>query len=96
VTLRDGREIAADLVLVGIGVESVPTVADRLWAAVGCGASRSTPTAVPRRPACFAQATRRCNGAAATAAPIRVETWANAQNQAISVAANMIGQGKRI
>jgi len=31
----------------------------------------------------------RCHGRA-----IRVETWANAQNQAISVAANMIGEAK--
>ena len=91
VTLRDGREIAADLVLVGIGVESVPTVADSLGlpSAAGIAVDASGRTAAPGV-FCAGDAAlqwSRCHGRA-----IRVETWANAQNQAISVAANMIGE----
>jgi p-cumate 2,3-dioxygenase ferredoxin reductase component len=93
VRLSDGREIAADLVLVGIGVEPVATLAERLGlpsaggiAVDGCG--RTTAADV----FCAGDAAlqwSRCHGRA-----IRVETWANAQNQAIAVAANMIGEPK--
>ena len=91
VRLCDGREIAADLVLVGIGVESVPTVADRIGlpSAAGIAVDSNGRTAAPGV-FCAGDAAlqwSRCHGRA-----IRVETWANAQNQAISVAANMIGQ----
>ena len=91
VTLRDGREIAADLVLVGIGVESVPTLAESLGlpSAAGIAVDASGRTAAPGV-FCAGDAAlqwSRCHGRA-----IRVETWANAQNQAISVAANMIGE----
>ncbi|WP_199805485.1 NAD(P)/FAD-dependent oxidoreductase [Bradyrhizobium lablabi] len=91
VTLCDGRMIAADLVLVGIGVESVPTVADRLGlpSATGIAVDANGRTAAPGV-FCAGDAAlqwSRCHGRA-----IRVETWANAQNQAISVAANMIGE----
>ena len=91
VTLCDGREIAADLVLVGIGVESVPTVADRLGlpSAAGIAVDANGRTAAPGV-FCAGDAAlqwSRCHGRA-----IRVETWANAQNQAISVAANMIAE----
>src|SRR6266566_7129642 len=93
VKLRDGREIAADLVLVGIGVEPVATVADRLGLpmAGGIAVDACGRTAAPDV-FCAGDAAlqfSRCHGRA-----IRVETWANAQNQAIAVAANMIGEPK--
>jgi p-cumate 2,3-dioxygenase ferredoxin reductase component len=91
VMLADGRTIAADLVLVGIGVEPVPTVAERLGlpsaggiAVDACGRTAAAEVF------CAGDAAlqfSRCHGRA-----IRVETWANAQNQAIAVAANMIGE----
>jgi p-cumate 2,3-dioxygenase ferredoxin reductase subunit len=93
VKLGDGREIAADLVLVGIGVEPVGTVAERLGlptaggiAVDACGRTAAADIF------CAGDAAlqfSRCHGRA-----IRVETWANAQNQAISVASNMIGEPK--
>ncbi|MBR0895951.1 FAD-dependent oxidoreductase [Bradyrhizobium tropiciagri] len=89
--LSDGTEIAADLVLVGIGVEPVATVAERLGlpAAGGIAVDSCGRTAAPEV-FCAGDAAlqwSRCHGRA-----IRVETWANAQNQAIAVAANMIGE----
>jgi p-cumate 2,3-dioxygenase ferredoxin reductase subunit len=93
VTLSDGGEIAADLVLVGIGVEPVSTVAERLGlpSAGGITVDACGRTAAPDV-FCAGDAAlqfSRCHGRA-----IRVETWANAQNQAISVAGNMIGEPK--
>jgi p-cumate 2,3-dioxygenase ferredoxin reductase subunit len=85
--------IEADLVLVGIGVEPVPTVADRLGlpsqggiAVDACGRTAASGVF------CAGDAAlqwSRCHDRA-----IRVETWANAQNQAILVAGNMIGETK--
>ena len=86
-------DIAADLVLVGIGVEPVATVAERLGlssaggiAVDACGRTAASDIF------CAGDAAlqwSRCHGRA-----IRVETWANAQNQAIAVAGNMIGEPK--
>ena len=83
----------AEGVLVGIGVEPVPTVAERLGLPSQGGIAVD---ACGRTAACgvfcagdAALQWSRCHGRA-----IRVETWANAQNQAISVAANMIGEVK--
>jgi p-cumate 2,3-dioxygenase ferredoxin reductase subunit len=93
VQLSNGEAIEADLVLVGIGVEPVRTVAERLGlpsqagiAVDACGRTAASGVF------CAGDAAlqwSRCHGRA-----IRVETWANAQNQAISVAANMIGEAK--
>lgn len=93
VRLSNGEAIGADLVLVGIGVEPVPTVAERLGlpsqggiAVDACGRTAASGVF------CAGDAAlqwSRCHGRA-----IRVETWANAQNQAISVAGNMIGETK--
>jgi p-cumate 2,3-dioxygenase ferredoxin reductase subunit len=93
IRLSNGEEIEADLVLVGIGVEPVPTVAERLGlpSAGGIAVDACGRTAAPDV-FCAGDAAlqwSRCHGRA-----IRVETWANAQNQAISVAANMIGEPK--
>ena len=93
VKLSDGSEIVADLVLVGIGVEPVANVAESLGlqsrggiAVDACGRTEA--------PGVFcagdaALQFSRCHGRT-----IRVETWANAQNQAIAVAGNMIGEPK--
>jgi p-cumate 2,3-dioxygenase ferredoxin reductase component len=93
VTLSNDTDIAADLVLVGIGVEPVATVAERLGLASAGGIAVD---ACGRTAAsdifCAGDAAlqwSRCHGRA-----IRVETWANAQNQAIAVAGNMIGEPK--
>ena len=93
VRLSNGDEIDADMVLVGIGVEPVPTVAEALGlpsaggiAVDACG--RTSAAGV----FCAGDAAlqwSRCHGRA-----IRVETWANAQNQAIAVAGNMIGEAR--
>jgi len=93
VKLSDGSEIAADLVLVGIGVEPVAILAERLGlpcrggiAVDACGRTEAPDVF------CAGDAAlqfSRCHGRA-----IRVETWANAQNQAIAVAGNMIGEPK--
>ena len=93
VKLSNGTEIAADLVLVGIGVEPVATVAERLGlpTAGGITVDACGRTAAPDV-FCAGDAAlqwSRCHGGA-----IRVETWANAQNQAIAVAHNMIGEAK--
>ena len=93
IKLSNGAEIAADLVLIGIGVEPVATVADRLGlpSAGGIAIDACGRTAAPDV-FCAGDAAlqwSRCHGRA-----IRVETWANAQNQAIAVAGNMIGEPK--
>jgi p-cumate 2,3-dioxygenase ferredoxin reductase subunit len=91
VRLSNGNEIAADLVLVGIGVEPVSILAEGLGlpcrggiAIDSCGRTGAPDVF------CAGDAAlqfSRCHGRA-----IRVETWANAQNQAIAVAGNMIGE----
>lgn len=90
VKLGNGETIEADLVLVGIGVEPVPTVAERLGlpsqGGIAVDASGRTAASDVFCAGDAALQWSRCHGRA-----IRVETWANAQNQAISVAANMIG-----
>jgi len=93
VRLSNGVEIKADIVLIGIGVEPVPTVAERLGlpSAGGIAVEACGRTAAPGV-FCAGDAAlqwSRCHGRA-----IRVETWANAQNQAISVAGNMIGESR--
>ncbi|MCC8935766.1 FAD-dependent oxidoreductase [Bradyrhizobium sp. Arg68] len=91
VTLSNGAEIAADLVLIGIGVCPSSDLASRLGLPVadGIAVDACGRTAAPGI-FCAGDAAlqwSRCHGRA-----IRVETWANAQNQAIAVAANMIGE----
>jgi p-cumate 2,3-dioxygenase ferredoxin reductase subunit len=91
VQLSNGTEIVADLVLVGIGVTPSSDLATRLGlpTADGIAVDACGRTAVSGV-FCAGDAAlqwSRCHGRA-----IRVETWANAQNQAIAVAANMIGE----
>lgn len=93
VTLSNGTEIAADLVLVGIGVTPSADLAVRLGLPVadGIAVDACGRTAAPGIFCAgdVALQRSRCHGRA-----IRVETWANAQNQAISVAGNMIGESR--
>jgi p-cumate 2,3-dioxygenase ferredoxin reductase subunit len=89
VRLSNGAEIAAGLVLVGIGVIPSGDLAERLSlpASGGIAVDAGGRTAAPAI-FCAGDAAlqwSRCHGRA-----IRVETWANAQNQAIAVAANMV------
>jgi p-cumate 2,3-dioxygenase ferredoxin reductase subunit len=91
VRLSNGSEIAADLVLVGIGVEPVAVPAEGFGLSCGGGIEVDScgRTGAPDV-FCAGDAAlqfSRCHGRA-----IRVETWANAQNQAIAVAGNMIGE----
>jgi p-cumate 2,3-dioxygenase ferredoxin reductase subunit len=93
VQLSNGAAIEADLVLVGIGVEPVPTVAERLGlpshggiAVDACGRTAA--------PGVFCAGDAALQWSRSHGRAIRVETWANAQNQAISVAGNMIGEAK--
>jgi p-cumate 2,3-dioxygenase ferredoxin reductase subunit len=93
VRLSNGAEIAADLVLVGIGVAPSSDLAERfgLPTAGGIAVDACGRTAAPDI-FCAGDAAlqwSRCHGRA-----IRVETWANAQNQAIAVAANMVSEVK--
>ena len=90
--LSNGREVPADEVLIGIGVEPADTVARRIGLSVngGIAVDARGRTAAPNV-FCAGDAAlqwSRCHGRA-----IRVETWANAQNQAVNVARNMIGEG---
>ena len=91
VLLNTGVEIAADLVLVGIGVIPSDDLAKCLGLPIvdGIAVDSCGRTAAPDIFCAgdVAQQWSRCHGRA-----IRVETWANAQNQAIAVAANMIGE----
>jgi p-cumate 2,3-dioxygenase ferredoxin reductase subunit len=94
VKLGDGHEIGADLVLIGIGVEPVASVAGHLGLPTTAGGIAVDACGRTAAPDVFcagdvALQFSRCHGRA-----IRVETWANAQNQAISVAANMVGEPK--
>jgi p-cumate 2,3-dioxygenase ferredoxin reductase subunit len=80
-------------VLVGIGVVPSSDLAERLGlpTAGGIAVDACGRTAAPDI-FCAGDAAlqwSRCHGRA-----IRVETWANAQNQAIAVAANMVGEVK--
>jgi p-cumate 2,3-dioxygenase ferredoxin reductase subunit len=91
VQLSNGAEITADLVLVGIGVLPSSDLAERLGlhAAGGIAVDVRGRTSAPDIFCAGDVALQwsRCHGRA-----IRVETWANAQNQAIAVAGNMIGE----
>lgn len=93
VVLSNGETIECDLVLVGIGVEPVDGIARQI------GLSGQEGIRVDNRGRTEAEGIfcagdvalqwSRCHDRA-----VRVETWANAQNQAIAVAHNMIGNDK--
>lgn len=91
--LATGAEIPADLVLVGIGVEPIATVAERLGlsAKAGIAVDACGRTAAPD---VFCAGDAALQWSRFHGRDIRVETWANAQNQAIAVAGNMLGEHK--
>ncbi|MGO9357976.1 MAG: NAD(P)/FAD-dependent oxidoreductase [Xanthobacteraceae bacterium] len=93
VRLSDGTELAADAILVGVGVDPAAGLAPALGLTVDGGIAVD---------ACGATAIEAiyCAGDIALqwspwhGRRMRVETWANAQNQAISTARNMVGAGR--
>lgn len=93
VRLSNGADIPADLVLIGIGVEPVTTVAERLGLPVTAGIAVDAcgRTAAPE---VFCAGDAALQWSRFHGRDIRVETWANAQNQAIAVAGNMVGEQK--
>ena len=93
VQLSNGADIAADLVLVGIGVIPSSDLADRLGlpTAGGIAVDACGRTAAPD---VFCAGDAALQWSRCHARSIRVETWANAQNQAIAVAGNMVGEIK--
>jgi NADPH-dependent 2,4-dienoyl-CoA reductase/sulfur reductase-like enzyme len=90
VRLTNGAELKADIILVGIGVDPTSAIARDLGlsADTGIAVDALGRTAAPNvfSAGDVSLQWSRCHDRA-----IRVETWANAQNQAICVAGNMIG-----
>lgn len=90
VLLANGTELRADIILVGIGVDPASAIARDLGlsAEAGIEVDAFGRTAAPNvfSAGDVALQWSKCHGRA-----IRVETWANAQNQAICVAGNMAG-----
>jgi p-cumate 2,3-dioxygenase ferredoxin reductase subunit len=91
IELDDGRLFPADLVLVGVGVEPSVELARQLGLPVAQGI-KVTPTGATAIDGIYAagdvaEQWSRCHGRW-----MRVENWANAQNQAISTAKNMAGE----
>jgi p-cumate 2,3-dioxygenase ferredoxin reductase subunit len=93
VRLTNGTELKADIILVGIGVDPANTIARDLGLAANAGIEVDAfgRTAVPNvfSAGDVALQWSKCHDRA-----IRVETWANAQNQAICVAGNMAGANR--
>jgi p-cumate 2,3-dioxygenase ferredoxin reductase subunit len=90
VRLTNGAELKADIVLVGIGVDPTNAIARDLGlpAAAGIEVDAFGRTAAPNvfSAGDVALQWSKCHDRA-----LRVETWANAQNQTICVAGNMLG-----
>ena len=91
--LTNGTELKAGVILVGIGVDPSNAIAGDLGLAADAGievdACGRTPVPNVFCAGDVALQWSRCHGRA-----IRVETWANAQNQAICVAGNMAGANR--
>jgi len=88
--LDDGRLVAADMALVGVGVEPTAELAHELGLQVDQGI-KVTPNGATALDGIFAagdvaEQWSRCHDRW-----MRVENWANAQNQAIAIAKNMAG-----
>ena len=93
VRLTNGAELKADVVLVGIGVDPTNAIARDLGLSADAGIEVDAlgRTAVPNvfSAGDVALQWSKCHDRA-----MRIETWANAQNQAISVAGNMLGANR--
>ena len=91
VELDNGARLAADIILVGVGVDPAPGLAQALGLAADGGIAVD---------ACGATAIEGISCAGDIALQwspwhgrrMRIETWANAQNQAIATARNMVGE----
>jgi p-cumate 2,3-dioxygenase ferredoxin reductase subunit len=90
VRLTNGAELKADIILVGIGVDPVSAIARDLGLSADAGIEVDVfgRTAAPN---VFSAGDVSLQWSKCHDRAIRVETWANAQNQAICVAGNMIG-----
>jgi p-cumate 2,3-dioxygenase ferredoxin reductase component len=93
VRLTNGTELKADIILVGIGVDPSNAIARDLGLSADAGIEVDAcgRTAAPNvfSAGDVALQWSKCHDRA-----IRVETWANAQNQAICVAGNMAGANR--
>jgi p-cumate 2,3-dioxygenase ferredoxin reductase component len=91
IKLADGRILPADLILVGIGVEATVDLAGQLGLATRHGikvdAAGATEIEGIHAAGDVAEQWSRCHGRW-----MRLENWANAQNQAIATARNMAGE----
>lgn len=90
--LDDGRFVPAELALVGIGVEPVTELADQLGLE-GERGIRVTPTGATTADGIFAAGDVAEQWSRTHDRWMRVENWANAQNQAIATAKSMAGIG---
>jgi p-cumate 2,3-dioxygenase ferredoxin reductase subunit len=90
VRLTDGTELKADIILVGIGVDPKNAIARDLGLTADAGIEVDAfgRTAVSN---VFSAGDVSLQWSKCHDRAIRVETWANAQNQAICVAGNMVG-----
>ena len=90
VRLTNGAELRADIILVGIGVDPTSAIARDLGLSADTGIEVDAlgRTAAPN---VFSAGDVSLQWSKCHDRAIRVETWANAQNQAICVAGNMIG-----
>jgi p-cumate 2,3-dioxygenase ferredoxin reductase subunit len=93
VRLGDGHELAADIILVGVGVEPAPGLAQALGLACAGGIAADAFGATDN-PAILAAGDVALQFSPWHGRSLRIETWANAQNQAIAAARNMIGPQK--
>jgi p-cumate 2,3-dioxygenase ferredoxin reductase component len=93
VTLADGSRVAADFIIIGIGVEPEIGLASRLGldAAVGIKVDSHGETAIPD---VYAAGDVALQFSRWHERWMRIETWANAQDQAANTARNMVGEAQ--
>ncbi|RJF89384.1 pyridine nucleotide-disulfide oxidoreductase [Oleomonas cavernae] len=91
VVLADGRVVPADLIVVGVGVDPVVGLAERLGLAGGQGIKVDAHGRT-ELPHIFAAGDVALQWSRCHDRWTRIETWANAQNQAIAAARTMAGQ----
>ena len=92
VASQDGRAVAADLVVIGIGI--LPNVELAEAAGLDCG-NGILVDALGRSsdPAIYAAGDVTCHHNPLLGRSIRLESWQNAQNQGIAVARSILGNG---
>ncbi len=90
VRLSNGDELAADILLVGIGVEPSATIAQKIGLPV-TGGIEVDAFGRTAEPSIYSAGDVALQWSHCHQRAMRIETWANAQNQAACVAGNMIG-----